>query len=1695
MAETPFTPGPPDTMYEPTLAELQSEIRRLKVALAGVLRKKEEEQEESQHIHDVRIYTNSQEEPRVPKIHRWDKASKIKLEADWESYLRECKDRNRQPVSITQTLPREIAEKIIWVELNGVKDSLTETFVMAAIADAKLSTDTLDNQGIFRKLNKILRWDNGFTEGTAAFDSMLGDMWRELDAANLLHYARDGLHEEASKKLIKILTSKIQPPAIRTVIYNECDINRTMAKDLKVFRKFVHEWLERNDKIRLAEQQHAEIHDKDKKPLVRNANRVSAFNNESNGASQSTPDATTVSQPNQAPDTNRPRQGRRIAATELRLPEGRCCFACQSNSIPGFDSHYFQTYSKRLGRLIRSCPIKWDDEANACYLSVDQILRNKNKSRPNQVTRTAQRNPPSNPAANSSSTAPTDSRANAARSDEELEPIEATIHLLHGDDRTPVKGILDPGARETFVPTSITPFCRDLEFLPIPMKVKMGNNTSSFSKQRGRADFHIATENSNFTVLNVEVYLVEGDWPEFLLGAPLLTILNCMPHQVLKFNGEVIDCLAAERRCRSVRIVESFSEQMDEAFATDIPDHFGIRCRRVQATDPKPDISFIIKGNLPPEDARSEDGAFFSRLDQECMDRSTYADNITINDDEVNAQIRKAIRTRLANCEGPGITPLQLQLIGDLLERNIDAFGCDQAACKLSQLTPMKVELIRPDVKPCVAKARHFGQIQLDFLRKKIDTLVKIGMLIPSTDPTFSSASFVVPKKTGNDFRLVVDMRPLNTLVKRSAFSMPLIEDQLGRCLSAQFMGTFDVLSGYDMLRVDPESQKYFGIVTPFGVFNMTGAPMGFCNSGQIYSHRMISEVLGDLFARKDCGIIQWLDDSLVYAPTFDEYLRVLEKFLSNLKNRGVRLNVDKCYFVTRCAHWCGRTIKDGTWCFDDSYYDTITTMSPPRTADELAQAVHLANWLVATVPEATEIMHPLREILNKIYAHVGTRRTVKIRGIPLVHFGWNATHIQQWNQFREALARATRLALYDPALELCVLSDASDNFYAACLSQISPDQLDLPLPKQSHRPLFFLSGEFSGNMRNWHISQKEIWPVMKVFERFKFICAAHPKTIWVYNDHANLRSILHPGEKTSLVTLGRLHRWAIILSEFTFEVIPTSSEDNFFADCLSRWAASERFARKPTPQVSRCRSVQVSPSPDNAAWISFMEDRLSFLSPAHTETPTAPVDRVSLYRSQLALLQTKRSLECEFIAAGTPPVLQHRENGRILVPLDMTEKILVALHIAHGHPSPTHMKDLAKAYHFMASNVNTAIDNLCRVCLHCDGPSRLIRRPFGTGIHAQHRSEVLHADFLYITRDSYLLVITDDLSRKVELTHTQSADSATAADALTFWAARYGLHPECTLVTDGGSHFASQLISALITRLRMRHHIVVAYSPWANGSAEVENKTVLRIIRSLCSEFRLQPADWHLILPSLMQLINNNPTVATGMSPNQIYFGREFASPILPVHANGRLLEPLDPDRVAQLAIELQDELRDIAFQVSSLRDHIRSQAQQSMNERKGVSDIQFQPGDYVWVSTSEIRRGRGKTRKIWQAPFQIDEVVSPFRYRIRDLRGKTEEVHVQRLRYYDGSQLEISPSIREQFLFDDASYEVDEIVGVRWSRRDQRFELRVRWAGFQVADDTWEPAKSLYDQIPFIVQDYLTTEDASNTVAKNCLEALTQP
>ena len=218
----------------------------------------------------------------------------------------------------------------------------------------------------------------------------------------------------------------------------------------------------------------------------------------------------------------------------------------------------------------------------------------------------------------------------------------------------------------------------------------------------------------------------------------------------------------------------------------------------------------------------------------------------------------------------------------------------------------------------------------------------------PASTSNVGSPVFVVPKKGPKKWRMVVDMRALNNISKKTALIMPILEEQLNTVAGSTHFGTFDVLAGFDFLPTGENSQKYFNLITPEGAFTMCGAPMGWVNTPAIYHNRIVTEILepAGLYEKVErCGALQWLDDTLLHAKTFEDYVEGLRKFLKAVIAKGVRLSIKKCELYNSEVEWCGRRISGEGWNFDGKFYDKILSVTRPERAWELAQVIYLCNW------------------------------------------------------------------------------------------------------------------------------------------------------------------------------------------------------------------------------------------------------------------------------------------------------------------------------------------------------------------------------------------------------------------------------------------------------------------------------------------------------------------------------------------------------------------------------------------------------------------------------------------------------------------------------------------------------------------------------------------------------------------------------
>ena len=102
--------------------------------------------------------------------------------------------------------------------------------------------------------------------------------------------------------------------------------------------------------------------------------------------------------------------------------------------------------------------------------------------------------------------------------------------------------------------------------------------------------------------------------------------------------------------------------------------------------------------------------------------------------------------------------------------------------------------------------------------------------------------------------------------------------------------------------------------------------------------------------------------------------------------------------------------------------------------------------------------------------------------------------------------------------------------------------------------------------------------------------------------------------------------------------------------------------------------------------------------------------------------------------------------------------------------------------------------------CLHCGyNEGKMVPRPWGEAVHAKAPNEVLHYDFLFISKPrkgdkhnyQYLFVVQDDFSGFRELVLAETADHVVVVNALLDWFNRFGVVK--MTVSDQGSHWSWQ--------------------------------------------------------------------------------------------------------------------------------------------------------------------------------------------------------------------------------------------------------------------------------------------------------------
>ena len=164
-----------------------------------------------------------------------------------------------------------------------------------------------------------------------------------------------------------------------------------------------------------------------------------------------------------------------------------------------------------------------------------------------------------------------------------------------------------------------------------------------------------------------------------------------------------------------------------------------------------------------------------------------------------------------------------------------------------------------------------------------LQDMLKVGAIRKSVSP-WASPVVLVWKKDGS-LRFCIDLRKLNSLTIKDAYSLPRIEESLDCLNGAIIFMSLDLKAGYWQVDMKESSILYTAFtVGPLGFYECVCMPFGLTNAPATFQCLMES-CLG-YYHLKYCII--YLDDIIIFSKTPEEHIDRLGKVFQKLDEAGL---------------------------------------------------------------------------------------------------------------------------------------------------------------------------------------------------------------------------------------------------------------------------------------------------------------------------------------------------------------------------------------------------------------------------------------------------------------------------------------------------------------------------------------------------------------------------------------------------------------------------------------------------------------------------------------------------------------------------------------------------------------------------------------------------------------------------------------
>jgi len=307
--------------------------------------------------------------------------------------------------------------------------------------------------------------------------------------------------------------------------------------------------------------------------------------------------------------------------------------------------------------------------------------------------------------------------------------------------------------------------------------------------------------------------------------------------------------------------------------------------------------------------------------------------------------------------------------------------------------------------------------------------------------------------------------------------------------------------------------------------------------------------------------------------------------------------------------------------------------------------------------------------------------------------------------------------------------------------------------------------------------------------------------------------------------------------------------------------------------------------------------------------------------------------------------------------------------------------------------------------------------------------------------------VVVDKFSKAIVITpcHKDITAEETATLFLNNVWKRFGLPDR--IISDRGPQFASQVTKEIWKTLGIKRSMSTAYHPQTDGETERVNQEIEQYLRSMIMH---SPKGWLDLLPFAEFAHNNRQHSATWKSPFKVLMGYQPRFTLMPISTK------------APSAEEHLSKLDQVRKEVEASQK-VANQVIQEARHKYGTRAPTFAKGDKVWLDGKNLRLMYPKLSLAPKqyGPFAVKEVLGPVTYRLTlPTRWKIHDVfHLGLLMPYKETEAH-GPNFMEpppDLVEGSEEYEVEKIKNSQVHRG--KLQYLVKWKGYPVLDNTWEP------------------------------------